>query len=107
MCERSHPWIRAALVAAAFGLAAAPGFTVAGATPAAAPAEPSGRIHSTANSGPVLCSYFVRPNTRRSYCSRKPLAEAQKECNARLKKEGLEGTCACTDDPDYIDGRCD
>jgi hypothetical protein len=55
----------------------------------------------------TLCAYFTNAGARKtSYCSQKPLAEAQKECDARLKAQKMEGTCDCTDDQSFINGRC-
>ncbi len=68
------------------------------------PSDPAPK--PTAEDSWTLCSYFAGANRRRRICMKKPLAEAQKICDARVKKEGLEGTCDCTDDEDFINGRC-
>lgn len=53
------------------------------------------------------CAYFLPDgNTQKSYCTKAPLDQAQKECDARLKTQKIEGTCACTDDASFIGDRC-
>ena len=81
-----------------FGAAAWFGFA---AVPKPPPASPS------ADEPVVLCSYFSAPGTKESYCLRRAtLPEAQRHCDARLKEKGIEGTCSCTDDASFINGRC-
>ena len=46
-------------------------------------------------------------STKESYCTRAPLAQAQADCDGRLRSKKIEGTCACTDDQDFIGNRCD
>ncbi len=68
---------------------------------AAEPASAGSSRHMT------YCAYFLPDgNHKRSYCSPLKLNEAQKECDARLKAQRIEGTCSCTDDQAYINGRC-
>ncbi len=56
---------------------------------------------------PVLCAWFgADGNTKYTRCSRKSLSEATQECNDNLKKQNLEGSCDCTDDEAFINGRC-
>ena len=55
----------------------------------------------------TYCAYFVPSgNSRRSYCTAATLADAQRECDETLKKQSIEGTCACTDDASFIGDRC-
>jgi hypothetical protein len=55
----------------------------------------------------VLCAYFLPDgNTKKSYCTKAPLAEAQKDCDAKLKSQKIDGGCSCTDDASFIGDRC-
>ncbi|MCK6552629.1 hypothetical protein L6R52_42795 [Myxococcota bacterium] len=56
---------------------------------------------------PVLCSWFgADGNSKYTQCFRKSLSDATKECNENLKKKNQEGSCDCTDDEAFINGRC-
>ena len=65
----------------------------------ASPPPPSGQK-------PVYCAYFLASGSRASHCFRGSLADGQKDCDARLKAQKIEGTCACTDDESFIGSRC-
>ncbi len=54
----------------------------------------------------TYCAYFPDWERKISYCTKKKLSEAQKECDAMLKSKKIEGTCACTDDESFIGKRC-
>ncbi len=59
------------------------------------------------NQKPVYCAYFLPDGSRASHCVRGgSLADAQKDCDARLKAKKFDGTCACTNDQSFIGSRC-
>jgi hypothetical protein len=55
----------------------------------------------------TLCAYFLPDgNTKKSYCTKAPVDQAQKDCDAKLKAQRIEGSCSCTDDAGFIGDRC-
>jgi hypothetical protein len=60
------------------------------------------------DAGPrTWCQYRTKfRGSREGYCSPLPLAEAERECDARIQREGLGGNCFCTDDRATLASRC-
>ena len=74
---------------------------------AAAPPPPAPAAPPPSTGKWVYCAYFLPSgNHKKSHCSRAALSEAQALCDQELSKQGIEGSCACTDDAGFIGDRC-
>lgn len=55
----------------------------------------------------TYCAFLSHAGAvHQSGCYPKPRAEAQALCDQMLEKRGIPGQCNCSDDPEYINGRC-